>query len=898
MVAAGAGSRGEPARRYTGLMFPALGKPALFEHLAAGQAAGVTVVTPNLRLARELAREFDRRQADAGRGVWETADILPLAAFVERLYEDALYSELGARLPRLLTPAQAQSLWESVIGGSRWGGALLALPQAAAEAARAWSLANAWRVSDALGGFPGNEDAKAFAEWARAYERRCAREGEVDAARLPDLVAPLLGEAALRKPKRLVAYGYDGLEPQTKDFLDACARVGIALQACAVAPRPGNARQRVFASARLELDAAAQWARACLEAGAQRIGVVVPRLGERRKEVARVFARTLDPAHNLPGAVKRPLPFNLSIGAPLGDTALARAAISVLELAAGEVPFELASRLLRSPFLAAAQTELAQRARLDAGLRASAPPRVTLGKLVGLVGHCPVLRQRLEALFALPRPQSASPQDWARYFTAALDAVGFPGERTLDSDEFQTRAKLNETLAEFARLERIAARMDLPRALESLRRLCDGTLFQPESPDAPVQVLGVIESLGLEFDALWVMGLTDEAWPLHTRANPFIPPALQRKAGIREASPEATLEWAKRATEGWLGAADAVTLSYPAREGDRELLPSPLIAGVAPAPQAPDEPGIARFRDLIFARRRIETSGDAAAPALAGRAPRGGARILADQSACPFRAFARYRLRAEALEAPAEEPDARTRGLLLHALMKALWSALGGSAGLERNVEPAIARAAQAAVAECGGELDDPLAALERERLAKLAREWLEVERARAPFEVVAIEERRTLRVAGLELSGRIDRMDRLADGAHALIDYKTGRPTPNDWMGERPNDPQLPLYALSAPEDVRAVAFAKLKTGEMRYMGFAEREDLIPELRPAQNWSALIEGWKAELEALGREFAAGDARVDPRKGLATCRSCDLQTLCRVYERVNTLEERGEDGGD
>ena len=58
-------------------------------------------------------------------------------------------------------------------------------------------------------------------------------------------------------------------------------------------------------------------------------------------------------------------------------------------------------------------------------------------------------------------------------------------------------------------------------------------------------------------------------------------------------------------------------------------------------------------------------------------------------------------------------------------------------------------------------KLEEPFAELERERLAKLAREWLEVERARPPFEVAALEEKRTLAVGGLELNGRIDRIDR-----------------------------------------------------------------------------------------------------------------------------------------
>ena len=176
----------------------------------------------------------------------------------------------------------------------------------------------------------------------------------------------------------------------------------------------------------------------------------------------------------------------------------------------------------------------------------------------------------------------------------------------------------------------------------------------------------------------------------------------------------------------------------------------------------------------------------------------------------------------------------------------------------------------------------------------RLARDWLEVERKRAPFEVAAREEKRKLKVAGLEIHGRIDRLDRLASGGHALIDYKSGRPTPKAWEGERPDDPQLPLYALSAPEEIAALAYAKLQTGGMKYMGFARDRDK-GFVAAAKNWNALVEGWRRSLEALGAGFAAGEARVDPKNGLATCRYCDLQTLCRVYERVSALDEEGEE---
>lgn len=897
--------------------FPRCSKAEVFARLAEGLKAGVTVVTPNRRLAQELSREFDADRMASGLGSWEAADILPFGSFVERLWENALYSGLAAEIPLLLSPAQEQAVWEQVIAASAWEAQLLSPARASAQCRDAWQLLHAWRIDGALEKFPGNDDARAFAEWVRAYRRRTAR--EVDSARLPELVAGLLPSRALNKPRLLVAYAFDILPPQTAGFLAACAANGASVASCGPGQRDAVSMRAAYASARDELEAAACWARARLEAAHTarrppdrvtaplRIAVVIPDLERRRREVARVFSRVMEPGWNLPGAAPRALPFNVSIGVPLAEYPLVHAALGLLELAAGEVDFALASRLLRSPFVGEAESEFARRARLDAELRVQLPARITLASLVGAVEGCPRLRERFEALYSRAVAQSAgarSPHEWARHFSALLEAAGFPGERTLDSAEFQTRAKWHEMLGEFARLERVVPRLSCAQALARLRRLCTDALFQPESDDAPIQLLGVLESAGLEFDHLWVSGLTDDAWPLAARPNPFIPVALQKKAGIPEAAADTALALDRRITGGWLRAADEVVLSHPLRDSDRDMLPSSLIAtipqGVVSLPEFP------RYRDTLHAARALEEIPDGAAPHYAAREVRGGTRVLADQAACPFRAYARHRLGAEGIETPADGLDARDRGNLLHALMAELWGSLRSKSRLDSmapgSLAAAIDTAAAAAVAkvrsERPGVLDGRMAELERARLAKLAREWIAVERAREDFEVVAREERRVLEIAGLAFTGRIDRMDRLTGGTsagtHVLLDYKSGRATPKDWLDARPDDPQLPLYAIAAAEDVAAVAFARVRTGEMRFVGLARAADLLPNVKAAESWSALCERWQRGLEALGREFAHGVARVEPKRLLKTCRHCDLQPLCRVYERIAALEDEDE----
>ena len=860
-----------------------ISKADLFARLARGDAEGVSVVTPNRRLAQVLKAEFDNFQSRKSVPVWEDADILPLEAYAARCYEEATYSENAASggepLPMLLSPAQSRALWEEAIRASRWHGALLDVPATAARAMEAWQLAQEWRIAGALEKFPGGEDTQAFAAWARTYAQRCRKEGFTDVAVLPDVDL----ESEGKKPKPLVAYAFDILPPQAKDYFKR-----FELLNCYPEQRQGQASKTSFASPRDELDSAARWARARLEQGSKRIGVVVPDLKLRRREVARVFGRVMGSQ----------LPFELSIGEPLSSHAIVDFALSLLEFSHGEIKFEQASRLIRSPFIGGAEGEMAARARFDARLRRQAGAEISLPKLIGLLGGDLSLRLILESLFKKTKEnegKSLSPHDCAQHFTALLNAAGFPGERVLDSAEFQARAKFNEVLGDFARLSLLSLKFSPQQATNQLRRLCAETLFQPEGAGgsaAPVQVLGLLESVAIEFDALWVSGLTDGAWPQRVHPDPFLPAALQRKAGIPAASAEASLALDRQRTASWMHAAEVVVFSWPRREEDRELSPSPLLAEVPQREVA--VPAFPVYRDLLFAAREVESFEDARANPLQGKTVRGGTRVLADQAACPFRAFARHRLGAEALVAPEPGLDAMQRGQLLHSLMAGIWKVLQFSSSLSSDLKSVIEKSAGAAVAEL--DLDSRFAELEKLRLIRLANEWLELERSRSAFEVVQIEQKKAIEIGALSFNGRIDRMDRLLEGemrgTHAIIDYKTGsRATPNDWMGERPDEPQLPLYAVSASEDVSAVAFAKLRAGDMKFAGLSLRENAIPGVKPAKSWSGLMQYWKTELEGLATGFSEGEARVDPKKGLATCRNCDLQPLCRVHERLSALEE-------
>jgi ATP-dependent helicase/DNAse subunit B len=314
---------------------------------------------------------------------------------------------------------------------------------------------------------------------------------------------------------------------------------------------------------------------------------------------------------------------------------------------------------------------------------------------------------------------------------------------------------------------------------------------------------------------------------------------------------------------------------------------------------------------VFAARPALVATTDGAMPMLvAGDRAAGGAKLLELQAACPFRASAELRLGARALEEASLGLDAAARGNLVHEVFARLWREVRTSAAMQAL--PAGERAArvQAAIAA-------ELAPLRRDangvllRLLEIEARWLErhalqlldQDLARPPFEVEHVEADRTVQLGGLSLQLRVDRIDRLADGSCAVIDYKTGgNAKPGAWLDERPLSPQLPLYVEACgPSSVSVVAFGRVRAGATGFAGLARDPSVFPGCKATPNdyasWDALLAEWHRRLEVLAREFVAGDARLapDPRRA---CRYCHLPSLCRIGDARLAEDDADEGGGD
>jgi probable DNA repair protein len=399
--------------------------------------------------------------------------------------------------------------------------------------------------------------------------------------------------------------------------------------------------------------------------------------------------------------------------------------------------------------------------------------------------------------------------------------------------------------------------------------------------------MGVLEAAGAESDHLWIGGMDEEAWPGGASPNPFVPRSLQREHGLPLGSPGRRLELARKITRRLMASAPEVVVSHANRSGDREVRVSPLFQ------QVPRKLGeTTRFQ--LWQRRPapMQELDDQTAPEVTrGVAAQGGVRTIQLQAACPFRAFGEIRLRAGQVKRPDQGLDPQKRGVLLHRMLERCWRELRSLDALRKlnawELKALVERAAGEAVAK--EEFDARMKELETRRLSRIALDWLQLERERkVDFEVEQFERQRQVSLGGLDLDTRIDRVDKLEDGRRVLIDYKSSTPSPAQWNGERPEDPQIPVYAASMAEPLAGALFAQVRPGHLKFSGIASMKDLVPDIRAVsdQKFAEKVSEWKTVVEKLAAAYAGGRAEVDPKEKSKTCQRCHLATLCRIHEKA------------
>jgi len=869
------------------------------------------LITGNQRLAASIRDDWDQRAVSRGEVVWESPEIIPWQAWLQHMFKLAVYADSTDSAPVLLNSLQEKLLWEQVITHSGIDTSLLQLSSTANKARDAWNLIYEWALESEQRSHWSNEDSRQFAKWMEEFRQHCQSKGWITTAEIAHIVSSRLDTIREDIPGHLVLTGFDELTPQQKLLLNAFEVAGCNVEWFEKNSETSQVSVVSAVDTHAEIRLAARWSRAILEENADaRIGIIIPELTALRKSVQIIFDRIMSPGMTRADNSCERL-YNLSLGKSLAEYPYVQTALNLLQLYQHKIPLQDAGFIITSPYVSGWESERMARYQLDRQLRDDGLFEVSKSRLKFRMNmaeqawNCPILLDRLEAFDTRfsKIPAEQLPGQWAIDFSKLLTTIGLSQGEGLSSEEFQAAKLWNELIAEMIYMDELYGKINYVTALRILQQSVRDRVFQPQTAKMPVQIMGVMEATGLSFDFVWILGLHDAIWPASSQSNPFIPIRLQRERGLPHSGPQRELQITRHLTQRLTGMARQTIISYPCLNKTESLRKSNLLENFPEIDIS--QLILSSYPDwisLIHQSAEIDTYPSGNAPALTERKVRGGSQVVKLQAVCPFRAFAELRLNARPMGEPVLGMDAAERGSLVHTMFEYFWLqvkdqdvllAMSGEE-LQKLIRQCIEKAIRNRETLRESKFDNRYRGIEQSRLLQMMNEWLPNEFTRQHFRVHSLEQKQEVELGEIVVDLKIDRVDQLDDGSFVVVDYKTGKVSPGQWFGERPEDPQLPLYSMAIEGDLSGVSFALLRVGEYGFKGVTSADGILPgvkshsqlsQCKHHDDWQSLLNEWKTTIELLTHDFAKGHAEVDPLKYPASCTYCTLTAVCRVNER-------------
>ncbi len=709
-----------------------------------------------------------------------------------------------------------------------------------------------------------------------------------------------------------------------------------------------------------ELEHVLRQARALLEKQPkQRIHIVVPDLQHRYSQVQELARQTFYPNASLTDVQNNNCVYRLSLGRAMHESPTIEVALCLIGLLKSSLPMADLRFLFRSVFLGGVQRNKSEFYELERWLKHQRLRNVSLDRLETLFEEykksqelgelnenlssesVDVLNQFIGkvTLFrdALTKKLSAQKQatgyaalrfsEWAQIFAEWLALWQWqtnPVGTELSSVAHQLRKRWDHVFQEFADLGTVQRSIGLSGAVSGFQQLARDTVFMPKSAASPVVISGLLDALGREIDVCFVTGMTDD-FPAANKSDAFVPNYHLLPTGYPDASPQTSINQAQKVMQSLLTASAEAFVSFALARvdsGNEQRQASPIFSEQlinAKLISKPDlksaEPPCVTADGIPQSNgSTLESYTDTRGPAW--RKPdtaRGGAAIFKNQSQCAFKAFVTHQLRFDVEQELEFGLDHFDRGNLTHQMLEILWQKIPDQAflnGLDGNEQTTLLLASFDQLLQNNkDELNEEklrLFKLEKTRVIELANEWLALERKRpSNFAVVETESKYRGEWAGITFDYIIDRVDVTDAGQSVIVDYKTGMVNKNDWQGERPREPQLPLYALVLDElksnKVSGIAYGQVRRGDCKYVELAE-VDIFPSsakrgIDTQSLWQTSRRNWPEVFTRLANEFLVGEAAVNPVDKQA-CQYCELSAMCRIQELRERNTGCAADGGE
>ncbi|MBW2020590.1 MAG: PD-(D/E)XK nuclease family protein [Deltaproteobacteria bacterium] len=744
-------------------------------------------------------------------------------------------------------------------------------------------------------------------------------------ALLPVHLARAIQKGAVRPPEAIALAAFEAPAPIEEALFDCLASVcrvrrfdlptGTPEKIVGVV-MPNRKQEVAWLTRQLVMDASTM--------PLNRIGVVIPDTESYAPYVKEAFSEIMG----------KPLDqglsaYNISIGTPLLERSLIQAGLLPLRFWVEDQARTLLLSIALSPYYGRWATGRDRIAQADRVWRKQGLDGGLSSLLQTLSDQSPELFTRLNqgkptleaALSAFAQESERTGKDWVRTLETFWNVMGFPiATNEADIGAWQHLKTILHRIQEDLK----TTAMSLTDFLGVVRHLLSGELVHIQgSEEAGIQVLGIIESRGLSFEKLYILGLSAGSLPRPVRPLPFLDPWERQR--VQGATAESQFRFAQEAFGHLLACARDVTLIRPEEDAAEPLAPSPFWAQAVPEEthhvidlwNAPD--GVwARAAWLHRAKKGLERPAvfpPADLPVEGHILPETvSVSQLSAAFACPFRFYAEFILKVFPLDELVVGISPLDRGNRLHKVL-ALFTRGCRDKGL---VEKTGKAAMEVLLKACA---DDVLSsaltearrmgkdALDRhgwmvehrrwlgdKRVPGLLMQWLDLELRRLDEGWRWLSEESSFE--GLtfpdwpfSIAGRIDRIDYHKDKGFILWDYKSGEHPSREAVVEYLIDPQIPAYVQAAKAH-RVVEIGKEPGPNVQVSGGyitlktpsgVTHKELTPK---GESWDQALKRWQEAVASLGKMLASGQFRAEPypasdyARQQKACQYCPYGPLC------------------
>ena len=863
---------------------------------------GILILTSGGRLARHIKHLFRSARIKAGKRGWIPPEIMTLNAWGQKVWRYTW--------PRIkpLNDLSRMKLWETVVRSTPPPTGI------APDLSLYESLDETYAVliRHLLPVGKADIPSTPIVSWRRQvceeFEALAQSKSTFHPAHFPYFLAEAIRSREIKFPDRIVLAAFETPAPIEKIVFDALSEhchltmlplpVGTPDRIARAVSLPDKTQEILWLIRELLTDAQTY--------PLHRIGVIIPNIESYASQVKRLLDEVIPVSPVDTSAV------NISMGESLLERSLVKAALLPIRFIAEGEPRSLLLSLLLSPYYGCWAKVRDRIARIDRLWRKFSI-NSGLGSLLRIIGKkekkmladINLPQATLNDMFKQFPPVRGSIADWINALNHFFLLASFP---TL-ADEIDRNAYKHWTIS-LSNLRRDLKddRVDAKVLLQWLQHLLSRKMVHVSgSEEAGIQILGLIESRGLSFDRLYVMGLSAENLPMPARPFPLLD--TTERVRIQGGTAESQFFFANTAFKHLLAVAPYITLLRPEYRDTEPIPPSPFW----PDTNNRSVVDLWNEPDRIWARADWLQKGKKGMekPSEIPTDPLLGDEILPKSLSvsqleialnCPFKFLAAVIIGLTPLEAIVEGVSPQERGKKLHEVLFHFTKHYREKGEIGNINEKEMGERLAATIEHVLSDMpDDPAWTLEKRRwigdkssVPGLLTQWLTLEQVRIkdgwawfaeeiPFENLYAPE------WPFTLTGRVDRIDIHPESGIFLWDYKSGQIPSNKAIFKYFVSPQLPAYVEAAKSGF--IASVTLDHSHVISSGFITLESLFKVAHkvlspPKHHWDDFLKQWRRSIALLGERLKSGDYRACPyslsenHSARKACQYCDYAVLC------------------